>query len=137
MGGFSGRSHISVMLIVPDAAAAVDWYAKALAAETLWDLGGVAALSIDGAPFLLHEAVPGRERERSPIDAGTTTSRIEVFLDRPAELIELAALAGASDVEPLSEHDTPWGAHRQGGFTDPFGHRWSVGDRTPLQAFPG
>jgi PhnB protein len=28
----------------------------------------------------------------------------------------------------------PWGTHRQGGFRDPFGHNWSVGDRSPLGA---
>jgi uncharacterized glyoxalase superfamily protein PhnB len=39
-------------------------------------------------------------------------------------------------VEPPTDHQTPWGAHRQGGFTDPFGHRWSVGDRTPLKPLP-
>jgi uncharacterized glyoxalase superfamily protein PhnB len=61
-----------------------------------------------------------------------TTTRIELFLDEPDAAIERAAAAGATDVEPVSAHDTPWGAHRQGGFTDPFGHRWSVGDRTPL-----
>ena len=33
---------ISVMLIVPDAAAAVAWYKTALGATELWDLGGVA-----------------------------------------------------------------------------------------------
>lgn len=26
----------------------------------------------------------------------------------------------------------PWGVHRQGGFIDPFGHLWLVGDRSPL-----
>jgi hypothetical protein len=25
-----------------------------------------------------------------------------------------------------------WGKHRQGGFFDPFGHLWVVGDRSPL-----
>jgi PhnB protein len=25
--------------------------------------------------------------------------------------------------------------HRQGGFTDPFGHVWLVGDKSPLQRF--
>jgi uncharacterized glyoxalase superfamily protein PhnB len=30
----------------------------------------------------------------------------------------------------------PWGVHRQGGFTDPFGHRWLVGDKSPLNPFP-
>jgi PhnB protein len=24
------------------------------------------------------------------------------------------------------------GTHRQGGFRDPFGHNWSVGDKSPL-----
>ena len=80
--------------------------------------------------------MPGKNREPSPTAVGLTTTRIEVFIDEPDELIERAAQAGATDVEPVSVHETPWGPHRQGGFTDPFGHRWSVGDRTPLQRFP-
>jgi PhnB protein len=124
------------MLIVSDAAAAISWYTAALGARQLWDLGGVAGLHINGAPFFVHEAVPDKKREPSPTDVGLTTTRIEVFLDAPGELIQRAAQAGASDVEPLTGHEAPWGTHRQGGFTDPFGHRWSVGDRTPLQPFP-
>jgi PhnB protein len=124
------------MLIVSDAAAAISWYTTALGAKPLWDLGGVAGLHINGAPFFVHQAVPDKKREPSPADVGLTTTRIEVFLDAPGELIQRAAQAGASDVEPLTGHEAPWGTHRQGGFTDPFGHRWSVGDRTPLQPFP-
>lgn len=127
---------LSVMLIVCDAAAAVTWYVDALGADLLWDLDGVAALQLEGAPFLLHEAVPGKKREQSPTQVGLTTTRIEVFLDAPHDLIERAARAGASDVERVTDHSAPWGTHRQGRFTDPFGHRWSVGDRTPLQRFP-
>lgn len=120
------------MLIVADAAAAVTWYRDALGAEVLWDLGGVAGLQIAGAPFFLHEAVPGQAHERSPDHAGTTTTRIELFVDEPDELVRRAAAAGARSVEDVRDHEVPWGVHRQGGFTDPFGHRWSVGDRTPL-----
>jgi RimJ/RimL family protein N-acetyltransferase/uncharacterized glyoxalase superfamily protein PhnB len=126
---------LSVMLIVADAGAAVDWYRTALGATELWNLGGVAGLQVEGAPFFLHEAVPGRANERSPADAGLTTTRIEVFVDDPGRLIDRAADAGATQVEQLTPHEAPWGIHRQGGFTDPFGHRWSVGDRTPLQPF--
>jgi PhnB protein len=86
-------ASLSVMLIVSDATSAVEWYTGALGAELLWDLGGVAGLHIDGAPFFLHEAVPA------------------------------------------TDHQVPWGIHRQGGFTDPFGHRWSVGDPSPLAPF--
>jgi PhnB protein len=132
----AAETSLSVMLIVPDAAAAVGWYQRALGAEVLWDLGGVAGLRVGGAPFFLHEAVAGRARERSPGDAGTTTTRIELFTDGVAAMIDRAAREGAVDVEPVTAHKLPWGIHQQGGFTDPFGHRWSVGDRTPLTPHP-
>jgi uncharacterized glyoxalase superfamily protein PhnB len=130
------RPLLSVMLIVSDAAAAVGWYREALGAQVLWDLGGVAGLEVDGAPFFLHEAVPDRAHEQSPTDAGLTTTRIELFVEHPERVIDRAAGAGATDVEHPADHPAPWGTHRQGGFTDPFGHRWSVGDRTPLAPFP-
>jgi PhnB protein len=136
MNASGGESSLSVMLIVADAAAAVAWYHDALGAVVLWDLGGVAGMQIGGAPFFLHEAVPDKTRESSPAAAGMTTTRIELFLDDPDALLERAAAAGAADVESVRDHDVPWGIHRQGGFTDPFGHRWSIGDRTPLSPFP-
>ncbi len=136
MTGENDRPVLSVMLIVSDAAAAVGWYTAVLGAGELWNLGGVAGLDLGGAPFFVHEAVPGKAGESSPTDAGLTTTRIEVFVDEPAAFIDRAAGAGATDVEPLTDHQVPWGTHRQGGFTDPFGHRWSVGDRTPLGPFP-
>jgi PhnB protein len=131
MASETDRPLVSVMLIVADADAAIGWYKEALDAAELWNLGGVAGLQIDGAPFFVHEAVTGREAEQSPTDAGLTTTRIEVFLDQPDRFIDRARLAGATAVEPPTDHATPWGTH-QGGFTDPSGHRWSVGDRTPL-----
>jgi PhnB protein len=136
VSGNVSQSSLSVMLIVSTADSAVEWYQRAFGAELLWDLGGVAGLHLDGAPFFLHEAVPGRASEPSPAEAGMTTSRIEVFVDDPGALIDRAAAAGATGVEPLTDHQVPWGTHRQGGFTDPFGHRWSVGDRSPLAPFP-
>jgi PhnB protein len=135
MSNDAARPVLSVMLIVSDASAAISWYTNALGASPLWDLDGVAGLQLDGAPFFLHEAVPGKNQETSPTDVGLTTTRIEVFVDAPSDLIERAAQAGATDVETETEHDAPWGPHRQGGFTDPFGHRWSVGDRSPLEQF--
>lgn len=129
------RALVSVMLIVPDTPAAVSWYQSALGVGQLWNLGSVAGLHLRGAPFMLHEAVPGRETEPSPVEAGLTTTRIEVFVEDPGQLIEQAARAGATDVQRVVSHEMPWGVHQQGGFTDPFGHRWSVGDRTPLQSY--
>ncbi len=127
---------ISVMLIVPDAGAAADWYKAALGATELWDLGGVAGLDIGGAAFFLHEVNPDNPTETSPGRAGVTSTRIELFVDDPDGLIARALAAGATAGSPIQDHQMPWGTHRQGGFTDPFGHRWSVGDRSPLTPHP-
>jgi uncharacterized glyoxalase superfamily protein PhnB len=124
---------ISVMLIVPDADAAVAWYKDALGAQELWDLGGVAGLHIDGAPFFLHEVNPDNPAETTPERAGATSVRIELFVGDPHALIQSALAAGARPGSPAVDHQTPWGTHRQGGFQDPFGHNWSVGDRSPLR----
>jgi len=125
---------ISVMLIVPDADAAVGWYTQALGARVLWDLGGVAGLELDGAPFFLHEVNPRNPSERAPAQACATSARIELFAEDPDALLERALAAGATPGSPMTNHAMPWGTHRQGGFKDPFGHNWSVGDKSPLAA---
>ena len=125
-------TSISVMLIVPDAEAAVAWYKHALGATELWDLGGVAGLAIDGAPFFIHEVNPSNPSEDDPGRAGVTSTRIEIFVDEPDGIMNRAIAAGATPRSQLEDHQAPWGIHRQGGFTDPFGHNWSIGDRSPL-----
>lgn len=55
-------TSISVMLIVSDADAAVGWYRDALGARELWNLGGVAGLEVDGAPFFVHQVNAGIRR---------------------------------------------------------------------------
>ena len=123
---------ISVMLAVPDAPAASAWYQRALGATELWNLGSVIGLRIDGAPFFL--AQPERNRWASPAELGTTTTRIEVFVDDPDAFVDGAAAAGAECHDPVRDHEAPWGTHRQGGFFDPYGHLWLVGDKSPLEA---
>jgi PhnB protein len=125
------RPVLSVMLAVPDASAAMVWYQQALGATMLWDLGGVVGLEIAGAPFFLGE--PANNGWESPIKLGITSTRVEVFCDDPDALIARAVEAGANgSIDRIRNHQMPWGPHRQGGFVDPFGHIWLVGDRSPL-----
>jgi uncharacterized glyoxalase superfamily protein PhnB len=133
MESFASPPVISVMLIVADAAAAVAWYKTALGATELWNLGGVAGLELGGAPFFLHEVSPDNPAEASPGQAGVTSARIEVFVDDPDTVIDRAVAAGATAGAGIEERRAPWGTHRQGGFKDPFGHNWSVGDKSPLR----
>src|SRR5436305_10645120 len=84
---------ISVMLAVPDAAAAARWYAEALGATELWNLGGVVGLTVGGAPFFLGE--PENNGWDTPASAGTRTVRVEVFVDDPDGVIARAVAAVA------------------------------------------
>jgi PhnB protein len=126
---------ISVMLAVLDTLKAVEWYKKALGATELWSLGSVAGLQIAGAAFFVGE--PSNNGWESPVKLGITSTRIEVFCDDPDTFIARAVEAGANgSIDKIRNHEAPWGIHRQGGFVDPFGHIWLVGDRSPLNIFP-
>jgi uncharacterized glyoxalase superfamily protein PhnB len=127
---------ISVMLAVPDAPKAAAWYGRALGATELWSLGGVQGLEIAGAPFFLGQ--PEKNGWESPEVIGTTTVRVEVFVDDPDSFVDRAIQCGAHAAPGgVQNHEAPWGTHRQGGFFDPFGHLWLVGDRSPLSRFSG
>ncbi len=120
------------MLAVEDAAAAATWYAQALGASELWNLGGVVGLEVDGAAFFLHEPADGFAGP-----AGAVTARVEVFVTDPDAFVARAVAAGADgSADGVRDHEAPWGLHRQGGFRDPFGHVWLVGDATPLARYP-
>lgn len=126
---------ISVMLAVPDASAAARWYAQALGATELWNLGGVVGLSVAGAPFFLGE--PANNGWDTPATLGGRSVRVEVFVDDPDAFVARAVAAGADgSVDPIRDHEAPWGTHRQGAFLDPYGHKWLVGDRSPLLPHP-
>ncbi|HZJ61202.1 MAG TPA: hypothetical protein VFD24_13015 [Chitinophagaceae bacterium] len=125
---------LSVMLGVTDASTAVAWYQKALGANILWSLGSVAGMEIDGAAFFVGE--PANNGWESPQKLGITSTRIEVFCEDPDTFIARAIDAGANGgFDKIRNHKAPWGIHRQGGFIDPFGHIWLVGDKSPLNRY--
>jgi PhnB protein len=125
---------ISLMLAVPDAPAAAEWYKRALGAKELWTLGSVIGLEVGGAPFFIGE--PANNGWEHPHKIGSTTLRVEVFCENPDEVIARAVEAGANgSFDEIRDHQAPWGTHRQGGFIDPFGHIWFIGDKSPLKRF--
>ena len=73
--GRSADTQLSLMLIVPDAEAAISWYRTALGATELWNLGGVAGLQVQRRPILPARGQPakpsgeqsaGRRRHQRP-----------------------------------------------------------------------
>lgn len=122
---------ISVMLAVADAQAALAWYKRALGATELWNLGSVVGMEVDGAPIFIGE--PEQNGWEIPDKLGAPSCRVEVFCDDPDAFIARALEAGATGaLDRIRNHQMPWGSHRQGSFVDPFGHKWLVGDRSPL-----
>ena len=88
-----------------------------------------------GAAFFVAE--PEANGWDTPARLGMPSARVEVFCTEPDAFIARAVAAGADGHrDPIRDHQMPWGIHRQGGFVDPFGHIWLVGDRSPLQAHP-
>ena len=127
--------QLSVMLAVTDAPAALEWYKRALGANELWNLGSVVGMEIDGAPIFLGQ--PENNGWEVPEKLGASSVRIEVFTDDPDSFIARAVAAGANgNLDRIRNHEMPWGPHRQGSFVDPFGHKWLVGDRSPLTRHP-
>ena len=126
---------LSVMVAVADAPTAAAWYKRALGAVELWNLGSVAGLQVAGAPFFVGE--PAKNGWEIPTKLGMASARIEVFCDDPDRFIARAVAEGADGSgDRIKNHEAPWGVHRQGGFVDPFGHIWLVGDRSPLTQHP-
>jgi uncharacterized glyoxalase superfamily protein PhnB len=122
------------MLAVPDAQAACAWYKRALGATELWNLGSVVGMEIDGAPIFVGE--PEQNGWETPQKLGLPSCRVEVFCDNPDAFIARAVETGANGaVDPIRIHQMPWGPHRQGAFIDPFGHKWLVGDASPLKPY--
>lgn len=91
-------------------------------------------LDADGAAlFVREETGPHRV---SPASAGNINIVcIELFSDDPDGVVERARLAGATATN-MEDHQRSWGTLRQGGFTDPWGHSWLVGDKSPLAVPP-
>ena len=67
MAGDTNKTTLSVMLIVPDAVAALGWYTTALGAAELWNLGGVAGLFAPGA---LNQAGRLSQNVPAPVASG-------------------------------------------------------------------
>ena len=127
--------QITVMLAVADVPAALEWYKRALGAKELWNLGSVVGMEIEGAPIFLGQ--PQNNGWETPTKLGAPSVRIEVFTHDPDAFIDRAVAAGANgSLDRIRNHEVPWGLHRQGSFIDPFGHKWLVGDRSPLARHP-
>ncbi len=119
---------VSAHIVVPDAAAAAEWYAAAFGAREVGrvPLPGDQVMSIElrigdsavhvGSEFPAAGIV-------SPSRIGGTATVLQIATDDADGLWQRAIDAGAEVRHPLA--DQFWG-ERHGQLTDPFGHRWNI-----------
>lgn len=124
-------------IIVRGAAEAIEFYKRAFGAEVVRQLAGTdgksvmhAELKIGDSMFMIGEEMP--DKCLSPKTTGTTSSTIHIYVENADSAWDKAVKAGAKVEYPLN--NMFWG-DRYGVLTDPFGHKWSIGqhieDLTP------
>jgi uncharacterized glyoxalase superfamily protein PhnB len=123
--------QLSVHLVVPDAAAAMDWYAEAFGATERSRIplpgGTVMVVEMRLADAVLHVASEFPDAGIvSPLTIGGTATVLQLNVDDVDAAWARAVQAGATVGRELAE--TFWG-ERHGQLTDPFGHRWNLAQR--------
>ena len=115
-------------IVVRDAAAAADWYARALGAEERQrvELPGGKIMSLElrfgDSPVMVADEFP-EMGVLSPLSIGGTAVVLNLATDDVDALWARALEAAAEVLHPLQ--DAFWG-DRHGQITDPFGHRWGL-----------
>jgi PhnB protein len=125
----AGHHTVTPYVIVPDARAAIDFYARAFGAvQTSFsadDSGKVrhAEVRIGDSPVMLAEDFEFRGVSAAHPGAlgGRTSLHMYLYVPDVDAMFAQAVAAGAREVMPVT--DQPYG-ERSGGVVDPFGHVW-------------
>jgi PhnB protein len=123
-----GYQTVTPYLNVHDAAAAIDFYARALGAEEKLRLQGPdgeiahAEIRIGDSTVMLADENP-EWGNTSPRTLGGTATGMMLYVADADAAVEKALAAGATLLMPVE--DQFWG-DRMGQVEDPFGHRWSI-----------
>jgi PhnB protein len=122
---------LSVHLVVPEAAAAAEWYARAFGASEHSRIplpgGTVMVVEVQIGDAVVHVASEFPDAGIvSPLTIGGTATVLQLNVDDVDAAWARAVDAGAEVHHELA--DTFWG-ERHGQLTDPFGHRWNLAQR--------
>ena len=125
-----GLHTVTPHLVIKGAAAAIDFYKKALGAQEISRMtgpGGMighAELKIGDSVIFLADEFPGAGNcPKSPQTLGGCTTTLNLYVPDVDASFKKAVSAGAK--ETMAVQDMFWG-DRYGTFTDPYGHTWGI-----------
>lgn len=125
------QTHATPHLALRDAAAAIEFYARAFAAVTTLRLDmpdgrvGHAELQVGAARFMLADEFP-EVGHVGPATLGGTTVTIAIHVADVDALTAQAIAAGATLLRPVKDE---FHGDRVAVLQDPFGHRWRFATR--------
>jgi PhnB protein len=136
----AGHHTITPQLTLDNAAAAIDWYKKALGAEEVSRAVGPdgtimhAEVRIGDSRIMLNDTMGGK----GPKAYGGSPSSLWVYVEDCDALFNRAVAAGAQVPEgPMGKMADQFWGDRCGMFTDPHGYRWTIAthkeDLTPQE----
>lgn len=125
-----GHHTVTPYVIVPDAAAAIEFYRRALGAretERHSDENGKilhAEIEIGDSRVMMAEEFDfAGIVARSPGTLGGTSQQLYLYVEDVDAWMERVLAAGAELVQPVSDQ---YYGDRSGGLRDPFGHIWWI-----------
>lgn len=122
------RAAVTPLLVVPDTAAALRFYAEAFGAEELFRLtmpdGAVvhAQMLVHGALVMLADENPDHGN-LAPTSVGGAPVLMQLTVPDVDDVVARAKAAGAEELIPVGDQ---FYGERSGRVRDPFGHVWIV-----------
>ena len=135
-----GYHSITPMLIVKDGLKAIEYYKKVFGAidkgtMMMPDNKSVAhaELMIGDSKIMLSDEFP-EMKSLSPTTIGGSPVSLYLYVEDVDKTFNLAVAEGGKSLFPVQDR---FYGDRHGSIQDPFGHIWLVGDKSPLNPFPG
>lgn len=123
-----GYHTVTPYLILKNAAAAIEFYKKALGAVELFRMEapggkiGHAEIRIGDSPVMLADEYPDMGY-RGPESLGGTSVSLMVYVADVDKVYRQAIAAGGKELRPLQNQ---FYGDRSGTLSDPFGHMWTI-----------
>ena len=123
-----GYHSVTPYLILKNAAAAIEFYKKALGAVELYRMGapggkiGHAEIKIGDSHVMLADEYPDMGY-KGPESLGGTSVTLMVYVDDVDKIYPRAIAAGGKEMRPLQDQ---FYGDRSGTLSDPFGHVWTI-----------
>jgi uncharacterized glyoxalase superfamily protein PhnB len=127
-----GHHTITPQLTMDNAAAAIEWYKKALGAKEVTRAAGPdgkimhAEIRIGDSPIMMNDAMMG---SKDAMAMGGSPASFWIYVEDCDALFNQAVAAGAQVPGPMGQLTDQFWGDRCGTITDPHGYRWTIATR--------